>query len=256
MEQVEEQKYNIKIDNFEGPLDLLCHLLEKNKFSIYDIPIAEITDQYIDYLFSMQALDMEIASEFTVMASNLLYIKSRHLLPKPKEEVEEEEEDPEELLMKRLIAYKRAKKLAEVLKANEDVWKHAYYKEHDFIETEPLVEPFKFSPYHISRRYLSILERNKMASKVLPEKMKQILEIEKVSLRSKMRDVINLVKKKVKTTFSDMIGGKDKSNIEVVTSFLAILELSKMKQVTISQKKQFDEIVIENIAGEEDKTNE
>ena len=101
---LETKKYAIKIENFEGPLDLLCHLIEKNKMNIYDINLSEITEQYIEYLRKMESMDLEIASEFLVMASTLLFLKSKKLLPKQEEE---EEELTEEELIKRIIEYKK-----------------------------------------------------------------------------------------------------------------------------------------------------
>ena len=106
---LETKKYAIKIENFEGPLDLLCHLIEKNKMDIYDINLNEITDQYIQYLNEMEKMNLEIASEFVVMASTLLYIKSKNLLPKQQEE---EEEVTEEELIRRIIEYKKFKEIA------------------------------------------------------------------------------------------------------------------------------------------------
>ena len=103
---LETKKYSIKIDNFEGPLDLLCHLIDKNKMNIYDINLSEITDQYINYLREQEKLNLEIASEFLIMASTLLYLKSKSLLPKQEEE---EEEITEEELIRRIIEYKKFK---------------------------------------------------------------------------------------------------------------------------------------------------
>ena len=101
---LETNKYAIKIDNFEGPLDLLCHLIDKNKMNIYDINLSEITDQYIEYIKSMEAMNLEVTSEFLIMASTLLYLKSKSLLPK---QVEEEKELTEEELLRRIIEYKK-----------------------------------------------------------------------------------------------------------------------------------------------------
>ena len=105
---LETNKYAIKIDNFEGPLDLLCHLIEKNKMSIYDINLSKITDQYIDYLKEQEKMDLEIASEFLVMASTLLYLKSKNLLPKQEDD---EEEITEDELIRRIIEYKKFKEI-------------------------------------------------------------------------------------------------------------------------------------------------
>ena len=112
---LETNKYAIKIDNFEGPLDLLCHLIDKNKMNIYDINLSDITDQYIEFLNEQEKLNLEIASEFLVMASTLLYLKSKNLLPKQEDE---EEELTEEELIKRIIEYKKFKEISKQLKEN------------------------------------------------------------------------------------------------------------------------------------------
>ena len=128
---LETQKYAIKIDNFEGPLDLLCHLIDKNKMNIYDINLSQITDQYIEYLKEQEKLNLEIASEFLVMASTLLYLKSKNLLPKQEEE---EEEITEEELIRRIIEYKKFKEISKVLKQNYIEYSNRYYKLPEEIE--------------------------------------------------------------------------------------------------------------------------
>ena len=110
---LETNKYNIKIENFEGPLDLLCHLIDESQMDIYDVNINEITDQYIEYLRAMEELDLEITSEFLIMASNLLYIKSKKLLPRQEEQ---EEMLSEEELIQRIIDYKKYKEISKKLK--------------------------------------------------------------------------------------------------------------------------------------------
>ena len=112
---LETNRYSIKLDNFEGPLDLLCHLIDKNKMDIYDINLSKITDQYVDYIRQMEQLNLEITSEFLVMSSTLLYLKSKHLLPKVREE---EEELTEEELIRRIIEYKKYKEINKKLKEN------------------------------------------------------------------------------------------------------------------------------------------
>ena len=122
---LETKKYAIKIDNFEGPLDLLCHLIDKNKMNIYDINLSEITDQYINYLKEQEKLNLEIASEFIIMASTLLYLKSKNLLPKQEEE---EEEITEEELIRRIIEYKKFKEISKVLKEQYKNNSNRYFK--------------------------------------------------------------------------------------------------------------------------------
>ena len=112
---LETKKYSIKINNFEGPLDLLCHLIDKNKMDIYDINISQITDQYIDYINNMEKMNLDVTSEFLVMASTLLYLKSKHLLPKTQDD---EEEISEEELIRRIIEYKKYKEITKKLKEN------------------------------------------------------------------------------------------------------------------------------------------
>ena len=128
---LETKKYAIKIDNFEGPLDLLCHLIDKNKMNIYDINLSEITDQYIEYLKEQESLNLEIASEFLVMASTLLYLKSKNLLPKQEEE---QEEITEEELIRRIIEYKKFKEISKVFKENYLEYSNRFFKALEEIE--------------------------------------------------------------------------------------------------------------------------
>ena len=122
---LETSKYSIKLENFEGPLDLLCHLVDKNKMDINQIKISEITEQYLEYLKTMKELNLEIASEFIVMASTLLYIKSKSLLPK---QAEEEEELTEEQLIQRIIDYKKYKEITKQLRERFNENSKRYYK--------------------------------------------------------------------------------------------------------------------------------
>ena len=128
---LETKKVSIKINNFEGPLDLLCHLIDKNKMNIYDINLSEITDQYISYLKEQESLNLEIASEFLVMASTLLYLKSKNLLPKQEED---EEELTEEELIRRIIEYKKFKEISKVFKEQYLKYSNRIFKMPENIE--------------------------------------------------------------------------------------------------------------------------
>ena len=128
---LETKKYSIKIDNFEGPLDLLCFLIDKNKMNIYDVNLTEITDQYIEYLNAMEEMNLEIASEFIVMASTLLYLKSKKLLPKQEEE---EEEITEEELIRRIIEYKKYKSVSQVFKERYLEYSKRFFKDEESIK--------------------------------------------------------------------------------------------------------------------------
>ena len=128
---LESKKYELRLENFEGPLDLLCYLIDKNKMDIYKVSISDITDQYVQYLKEQEELNLEIASEFLVMASTLLLIKSKGLLPKVEEE---EEEITEEELLRRIIDYKKYKEISKVFKNNIELFSKRFYKLPDKIE--------------------------------------------------------------------------------------------------------------------------
>lgn len=243
MESALTKACTIKIQNFEGPFDLLFHLIEKNQVNIYDIPINEITDQYMEYLFAMQELDLEIASEFLVMAATLLHIKSKMLLPDKKAK-QEEEVDPREELILKLIEYKKYKEFSTALREREKEWEKVMYKLPEIIEVkweEPILD---LSSDELKNVYIGILQRNEKKINRNTGKMTTIIQHEKVSLKGKMREVIRGLLNKSFLKFSELFSLKQKSRTEVVTGFLAILELSKMKKVNLEQKHQFSEIIV------------
>lgn len=235
----------LKLDNFEGPFDLLFHLFEKNQVDIYDIPINAITDQYLDYLYAMQQLDLEVASEFLVMASTLLHIKSKMLLPDKKEK-KEEELDPREELVRRLIEYKRYKEFTKELKEFEKKWDTVVFRLPEALNIPAREEILEIDPQVLRQQYLSILDRNKKKINVGAKNIVKLIEHEKVSLKSKMRDVLKQLLNKMSFRFSELFSLRSKSRTEVVTGFMAILELAKMNKVKIVQKQQFSDIHIVN----------
>lgn len=243
MESALTRACTIKIDNFEGPFDLLFHLIEKNKVNIYDIPINEITDQYMDYLYSMQELDLEVASEFLVMASTLLHIKSRMLLPDPKEK-QEEEVDPREELVTRLVEYRKYKDFSKVLKERESEWQRIYYKLPEVVEIKREDEILELSSEKLKTIYEGLLARNMEKVNRRAVEMDKIIQHEKVTLRSKVKEITKILLKKTFFVFSEIFSLKKRSKVEVVTGFLAILEMAKMKKVTIEQKSFNSEIFV------------
>ena len=247
MESVLSKACTIKLQNFEGPFDLLFHLIEKNQVDIYDIPINEITDQYMDYLFQMQEMDLEIASEFLVMAATLLHIKSKLLLPSPKQNKEEEVDPREELILK-LVEYKKYKQFAEILKAREVEWERVCYRLPEEIDIKKVDEPIELSYDELKRVYIEIIERNERKLNKNANKMTQILQVEKVTLKSKIREVIRTLMHRASFKFSDLFSFATRSKMEIITGFLAILELAKLKKVSIAQKTQFDEIIVQRTA--------
>ena len=159
---LETKKYSIKIDNFEGPLDLLCYLIDKNKMNIYDVNLSDITDQYIEFLNAMEEMNLEIASEFLVMASTLLYLKSKKLLPKQEDE---EEEITEEELIRRIIEYKKFKEISKVLKENYKIYSNRFYKGQEEIKLPKQKLEKDYEPEKIPEIYRLLVERNSVKIK-------------------------------------------------------------------------------------------
>lgn len=243
MESVLTNACKIRIQNFEGPFDLLFHLIEKNQFSIYDIPINEITDQYMDYLFAMQELDLEVASEFIVMASTLLHIKSRMLLPE-KKEVRQEEVDPREELVFRLLEYRKYKEFSLTMREREKEFAVLCYKLPEVIQFSRSDEVMELSPQELIRVYADILDRNRRKINPNVSGMNRIIQHEKVSLRSKMREIMRELINRAYFKFSELFSRRERSLTDIVTGFMAILELAKLKRVSLEQRKPFAEIYV------------
>jgi segregation and condensation protein A len=234
----------LKLENFEGPFDLLFFLIEKNQIDIYDIPILEITEQYLDYLSAMQELDLDIASEFLVMAASLLHIKSRMLLPNKEPLLEDENVDPREELIIKLLEYKKYKEYSKMLADREAKWSGAHYK-----LPEPIPEIIKENELEVSSETLRdcmIIALEKYRDKMddVSKKMKRILNHEKVSLRSKIKEILDFLKSGAKLCFSKIYNPKEKSRLELATGFLATLEVVRIGQALIDQHVDFGEIYL------------
>ena len=233
---------NFKINEFEGPLDLLLHLIKENKMDIMNIEIERITDQYISYLNEQEKMNLEIASEYLVMASELIELKSKLLLPNPKTDEESEEEiDPREELVNRLLEYQAYKEITKVLKEKEELRKEIYTKSPEnikqYVEEETklssditlddLVEAFK-----------KYLERKK-ESKPLKTKV----TTNEISVSSRRLEIKSILKKRPKISFFELFPVLNKEY--VVATFLAVLEMAKNKELRITQEKNFDDIICE-----------
>jgi len=239
----ENDKYKIKIENFEGPLDLLCHLVEKNKMNIYDISITEITDQYIDYINSMKDLNLEVTGDFLIMASNLLYIKSKLLLPVDKEN-EEDEEDPKEELILKLVEYKKIKEVTALMKENNEKYSLFHYKEPEkitFTKVKPKLET-TYSSDIIPSIFMKIAKDNMDKINHNAADVHRLIESEKITVKSKIRDILKGILKKGEIIFNKTFNIKEKSKIEVITAFMAMLELNRASKVSISQEHNFGDI--------------
>ena len=241
----------VKLQAFEGPLDLLLHLIEKNKVDIYDIPIVEITEQYLDYVSKMPKDDLDLASEFLVMAATLIDIKSRMLLPK---EIDEngEEIDPRAELVEKLIEYKMYKYAAVELRDMQVYAGKSMYKQPTVPEEVSKYEP----PVNLDS-LLADVDLNKLNDifqMVLKRQVDKIdpvrskfgkIEMEEVSLLDKITYVSTTLKKRKKCKFKQLLE-EAHSKVEVIVSFLAILELIKVGEIEVRQDETFGEIYIDS----------
>lgn len=228
--------YRIELDTFQGPLDLLLHLIRKNEVDIYDIPIAEITRQYLQYLEIMKELDLEIASEFLVMASNLVYIKSRMLLPVEAEDEEEEPEDPREELVRRLIEYQKYKEAAGIL-AEKPVLHHDVFPRSETRQAEPAGEEItEATLFQLMDAFQNVLTE---AEKRVP------VEVSREPFT--LDDAVTLIKDKLAGTRSLAFGGlfeKLDSKRKIITVFLGVLEMIKWGQLIAVQGDYGDPITL------------
>ena len=236
--------YEVKLQQFEGPLDLLLHLIKQFEIDIYDIPMAEITRQYMHYIQEMQEIELNIASEYLVMASTLVSIKSKMLLPKPEidEESGEYEEDPREELMQRLIEYRKFKEAAVQLKEKEEEANHTYTRPpvvfNDLIIEKPPTVKGDLSVYDMLVALGKMFERKKWR-----EPLDTKIERAEISIEERMFDVLQLVKEsRTGIAFDDLFPTPTRSHI--VVTFLALLELMKDNQVYCKQENHFERLYL------------
>ena len=239
------EQISIKIDNFEGPLDLLMHLIEKNKMDIMDIKISIITDQYLEYLNKMREMNLEITSEFIVMASRLIYLKSKSLLPSLKDD---EMEDSEFDLVAMLVEYKRYKEYTFSLRERLDTYYKPVYKLPSKIELPTNKLEQEFSPKLIPEIYEDFLFKEQAKKNLQADNIKKLAISEKYTVQSKIREIIRHLLKKPKFIFNKLFSVKKQDKAEVVTAFLSLLELSKMNRIKVEQNKLFGDIEVEKIA--------
>ena len=239
---LETNKYAIKLDNFEGPLDLLCHLVDKNKMDINQIKISEITDQYIDYINKMQELNLDVTSEFILMASTLLFIKSKSLLPK---QVEDEAELTEEELVHRIIEYKKYKEISKKLKELYQVYSKRFYKVPDKIELPARKLEQNYSKDLIEQSYKNLLEKNKSKINKNAINIEKIAITETVTVTSKVKDIFKELINKPRFIFSKLCSAKKYTRLETVTAISGILELTRRNKIKPQQERNFGDIIVE-----------
>lgn len=241
---LETKRYAIKINNFEGPLDLLCHLIDRNKMNIHDINLSEITDQYIEYLKQQEKLNLEIASEFIVMASTLLFIKSKKLLP---QQDEEEDEITEEELIRRIIEYKKFKEISKVFKENYIKYSKRIFKEQEEIKLPKRKLEREFNNELISETYKGIVERNSVKINQNAKNIEKIALTDNYTVASKVKEMYKVLIKQKRFVFNKLFSIKKRNKQEVVTAFSGLLELSRRSKVNTSQDEIFGDITVEKI---------
>ena len=241
---LESNAYAIKTENFEGPLDLLCTLVEKNKMSIYDININEITDQYIEYINQMEELNLEITSEFVIMASTLLYIKSRKLLPNKQDD---EEEITEEELIRRIVEYKKYKEITSKLKESFENFSKRIYKLPEEIALPKQNIETEYDKNTIPEIYSYLITKNEEKINKNAKNIEKIAITENFTVASKLKDMFRELIRNKKFVFNKLFSTKKHSKNEVVTAFSGLLELSRRNKVITYQEKLFGDINVEKM---------
>ncbi len=238
---LETNKYEIKIDNFEGPLDLLCHLIEKNKMNIFEIKINDITDQYIEYINKMEKMNLEVTSEFLIMASTLLYLKSKTLLP---QQADEEEELTEEQLIQRIIDYKRYKEMSLKLKENFEIYSKRFYKLPDVVELPKQELNKEYNKELIPELYEKIINKNKERINKNAKNIEKIAITETYTVGSKVKDMYRELIRNKRFVFNNLFCLQEHNKNEVVTAFSGLLEMSRRSKVLTNQEELFGDITV------------
>ena len=236
-------KYSIHLNVYDGPLDLLCDMISKQKIDIKDISIIEITKQYLAYINMLESMDLEVTSDFITMATKLLEIKSKYLLFSQREL--DEEEDPRLELMEQLKEYKKYKKASEVLKDSVDYLNQPYYRNREEIIIDDKVDLNEISIESIKSilpyifKVKNIEEENKTKK---DERLNKIVRGKIISVEEKIEYIQNILTTADKISFNNII--KDNTKDEVIATFLSLLELIKSKEIVVVQENFFEDIII------------
>ncbi len=234
--------YKIRLDIFEGPLDLLLYLVKKDHLNIYDIPIAKVTAQYLEYINFMQLLDLNIVGEFLVMAATLMQIKSKMLLPAEELAVLEEEEDPRAELVKRLLEYEKFKQVAENLRQREvsqqEVFKRPKTENLQGDQTQD-----KGESQYFEASIFDLINAFSRALKDVPREVFYEVVKDQFTVEQKVHGILHLLLVQTEIKLSELFR-ESKSKMEIIVIFLAILELAKMKEIVARQDAEFEDIVI------------
>ena len=240
--------YKINLDIFEGPLDLLLYFIKRDEINIYDIPIARITAEYLEYLEMMTRLDLQIAGEFVEMASTLMQIKSRMLIPRVREAVEEETmEDPRTELVQKLLEYQRYKELAKELERLEEKQLPFFSREPNLSYLDTKVQSddvlHRITLFEILAAFKAVMDR-------LPDdSFGHEVVTEEANVRDQIEFIYGHFIRRTKVNFSELTK-RIRSRVTLIVTFMAVLEMMKTQQVRVLQAETFDDFIIEKIEGE------
>ena len=235
--------YNVKIPAFEGPFDLLLHLIKENKVDIYDIPIAVITGQYLQYLEMMEELDLDMAGDFLVMAATLIHIKSRMLLPVDEEAPGEEQEDPRLELIQRLLEYQTFKDASLGLREKEEEWMNIFHRE-PIKDEEAEAESTEPELYLFDVNLFDLLGALKEILNTAPPEIVRITR-EALTVKDKISHIMEMLENNETVRFEDLFK-EDRSRIQIVVTFVALLELIRLGLVRAYQENDFGNIWVIN----------
>lgn len=235
-------EYKVIINEFEGPLDLLLHLLKEAKMEITEIKIDEITKQYLDYIEAMEEMNLDIASEYLIMAAELIEMKSRSLLPRMKDETEDEyEEDPREQLIARLLEYKRYKEMTSIFEELEEERKEVHTKDPEDLRNYKIEEPTTAEEtmdvqllIQAFQKFLQRKERERPLHTKITKK--------EYSVSKRSHEIRSLLKKRKKVLFEELFDIYSKDYI--VVTFLSILDLTRKQEINVAQESNFSSIIL------------
>lgn len=235
--------YSVKLSNFEGPLDLLLFFIRRDELDIYDIPIASITQEFLEYVQLMEMLDLELAGEFVVMASILIQIKAQMLLPRDESKGEDgvltDEDDPRAELVKRLLEYKRFKEASEHLASQADEQRYVLYRQ--LFEAEE-IHASENAPYRNATLF-DLLKALKRAIERAPDiSDPHVVTKYPITVEEKSEEIMHILRSRASVRFFELVGGLSRQHI--VVTFLALLELAKSHSIHIQQDEQFDDIIV------------
>lgn len=242
--KTEISKYSIKIEDFEGPLDLLCFLVKKNKMNIDDINIYKIIEEYLEYMYIMESLNLEVATEFITMASMLIYLKSKKILPKSCDD-KEEDEISEELLKEKIIQYKKYKQASISLSSRYEEYNYRVSKKREELLLDKKEFEGLYTPYTLTRSYKLQILKFEMKENMNKDNIEKLVIKEKVSVKDKIKEMFTILSKIPKFVFNTMFLNKNKSKDEIISAFLGILEMAKKNDIKIKQENIFSDILVE-----------